>query len=59
MAQTPISLDFIITVATPFDKSVVADQVVQGCLIHIGDRTLVPDLILLDMANFNIILVID
>ncbi|XP_038972361.1 uncharacterized protein LOC120104745 [Phoenix dactylifera] len=46
-------------VATPLQKTVIADIIFKKCIIQLGERELVADLIQLDMQDFDIILGMD
>jgi hypothetical protein len=48
-----------VVVSTPVGKSVLCRKLVRGCPIHIEGRTLMANLIVLDMEGFDIILGMD
>ncbi|XP_038976913.1 uncharacterized protein LOC120107632 [Phoenix dactylifera] len=54
--RTPDKLDEPLHVATPLKKTVVVDFIFKNCIIQIGDRELMADLIQLDIHDFDVIL---
>ncbi|XP_077249182.1 uncharacterized protein LOC143888629 [Tasmannia lanceolata] len=56
---TPIPLLHHLKVVTPIGDIVATDLVCKGCVIKIGDRELLGDLVLLDMNDFKVILGMD
>ncbi|KAK9214238.1 hypothetical protein WN944_006226 [Citrus x changshan-huyou] len=46
----------VVTVATPVGNSLSAESVFQDCAVKLGNKDMVPDLILLDINDFNAIL---
>jgi Retroviral aspartyl protease/RNase H-like domain found in reverse transcriptase/Reverse transcriptase (RNA-dependent DNA polymerase)/Integrase zinc binding domain/Retrotransposon gag protein/Zinc knuckle len=55
----PDKLDTTLIVETPLGGEVTTSIVYKGCKVHVGDRTLLADLILLDMHDFDVILGMD
>lgn len=49
-------LDFNLSVTIPLDCSLIANFVVKACIIHIGNREFLVNLILLEMQDFDVIL---
>ncbi|XP_077215976.1 uncharacterized protein LOC143850639 [Tasmannia lanceolata] len=55
----PVPMLNSLRVVTPIGDVVVTDLVCKGCVIKIGDRELLGDLVLLDMNDFKVILGMD
>ncbi|XP_077249415.1 uncharacterized protein LOC143888918 [Tasmannia lanceolata] len=59
LALSPVSLLHPLRVVTPVGDVVVTDMICKGCIIKIGDRELLGDLVLLNMNDFKVILGMD
>lgn len=55
LAKAPVTTDLVLSVATLLGRSVITDQVILDCRIHIRDGELVVDLILLEIVDFVIL----
>ena len=53
------SMDFDLIVATPMGDSVMTSKMLRGCLVMIGYKEMLVDLVLLDLQDFNVILGMD
>ena len=53
------SMDFDFNIATPTKDSVMASRMLRDCLVMIGYREMLVDLVLLDLLDFDVILGID
>ena len=53
------SMDFDLIVATPMRDSIVTSKMLRGCLVMIGYKEMLVDLVLLDLQDFNVILRMD
>ncbi|XP_077248532.1 uncharacterized protein LOC143888109 [Tasmannia lanceolata] len=56
---TPITLNFPLRIITPLGDDVITNLVCKGCIIKIGGRELLADLVLLEMNDFRVILGMD
>ncbi|KAL6320142.1 hypothetical protein AAG906_004651 [Vitis piasezkii] len=54
-----VSMDFDLIVATPMGVSVVTSKILKDCLVMIGYREMPVDLVLLNLQDFDVILVMD
>ena len=54
-----VSMDFDLIVATPMGVSVVTSKILRDCLVMIGYREMPVDLVLLNLQDFDVILVMD
>ena len=52
-------LNMLVCVETPIRDVLVTDYVCKSCVIKIGSKELVADLVVLDMRDFNLILEMD
>ena len=53
------SMDFDLIVATPMKDSIVSSKMLRDCLVMIGYREMLVDLVLLDLHDFDVILGMD
>lgn len=52
-------LNFVLTISTPLEKTMLVELVCRSCVFRIRDRELSADLILLNMEDFDVILGMD
>ena len=52
-------MDYLFTIFTPLGKTMLAELMCKTCILRIGDKDLIVDLILLDLDDFDIILGMD
>ncbi|OWM67173.1 hypothetical protein CDL15_Pgr000625 [Punica granatum] len=50
------SFDSSMSIATPTGESVIVDEVYRGCMLQLGDREMLVDLIPLSIQDFDVIL---
>ncbi|XP_077248863.1 uncharacterized protein LOC143888354 [Tasmannia lanceolata] len=59
LGLSPVPLLHPLRVVTPIGDVVVTDRICKGCIIKIGDRELLGELVLLKMNDFKVILGMD
>lgn len=59
LAKAPITINLVMSLATPLERSMITNKVIRDYRTHIGDWELIADLILLKIVDFDIILGMD
>ncbi|OWM63611.1 hypothetical protein CDL15_Pgr008154 [Punica granatum] len=57
--RPPESFDSSMSIATPTRESVMVDELYRGCMLQLGDREMLVDLIPLSIQDFDVILRMD
>ena len=52
-------LESLLTVVTPIGKTMIASQMLRACPVNLGDKLVFANLILLDIADYDVILGMD
>lgn len=52
----PELLNFVLTISTPLENTMLVELVYRSCVFRIDDRELLVDLIILDMEDFDVIM---
>ena len=50
------SIDFDLIIVTPMRDSIVANKMFRSCLVMIGHREILVDLVFIDLQDFDVIL---